>query len=54
MVRKQLGPKKSKSNDGRQAKNRGDKGRDWCSEELNRETGEEQITEGWTRRKDGG
>ena len=53
-VRKQLGPKNSKSNEGRQAKNGGVKGRDGSAEELDRETGEEQITVGWTRRKDGG
>ena len=29
-------------------------GRDGSAEELDRETGEEQITVGWTRRKDGG
>ena len=33
---------------------RADRGRDGNAEELNRETGEEQITVGWTRRKDGG
>ena len=53
-VRKQLGPKNSNSNEGRQAKNGGVKGRDGSAEELNRETGEEQITVGWTRRKGGG
>ena len=55
-VRKHLGPKNSKSNEGRQAKNGGVKGRDGSAEELDRETGEEQImpTVGWTRRKDGG
>ena len=53
-VRKQLGTKNSKSNDGRQAKNVGVKGRDGSAEELDRETGEEQTTVGWTRRKDGG
>ena len=53
-VRKQLGTKNSKSNEGRQAKNGGVKGRDGSAEELDRETGEEQITVGWTRRKDGG
>ena len=35
-------------------KNGGLKGRDRSPEELDRETGEEQITVGWTRRKDGG
>ena len=40
--------------EGRQAKNGGVKGRDGSAEELDRETGEEQITVGWTRRKDGG
>ena len=53
-VRKQLGPKNSKCNEGRQSKNGGVKGRDRSAEELNRETGEEQTTVGWTRRKDGG
>ena len=43
-VRKQLGPKNSKSNEGRQAKNGGVKGRDGSAEELDRETGVEQIT----------
>ena len=52
-VRKQLGPKNSKSNESRQAKNGGVKGRDGSVEELDRETDEEQITVGWTRRKDG-
>ena len=46
-VRKQLGTKNSKSNEGRQAKNGGVKGRDGSAEELDRETGEEQITVGW-------
>ena len=53
-VRKQLGTKNSKSNEGRQEKNGGVKGRDESAEELVRETGEEPITVGWTRRKDGG
>ena len=53
-VRKQLGPKNSMSNEGRQAKNGGVKGRDGSAEELDRETGQEQTTVGWTRRKDGG
>ena len=44
----------TKNNEGRQAKNGGVKGRDGSAEELDRETGEEQITVGWTRRKDGG
>ena len=48
-VRKQLGTKNSKSNEGRQVKNGGAKGRDGSAEELDRETGQEQ-----TRRKDGG
>ena len=52
-VREQLGRKNSKSNEGRQAKNGGVKGRDGSPEELDRETGQEQITVGWTRRKDG-
>ena len=45
--------KNSKSNESRQAKNGGVKGRDRSAEELDRETGQEQITVGWTRRKDG-
>ena len=45
--------KNSKSNESRQAKNGGVKGRDGGVEELDRETDEEQITVGWTRRKDG-
>ena len=53
-MRKQLGPKNSKSNVSRPAKNGGVKGRDRSAVELDRETGEEQITMGWTRRKDGG
>ena len=53
-VRKQLGTKNSKSNEGRQEKNGGVKGRDASAEELDREIGEEQITVGRTRRKDGG
>ena len=53
-VRKQLGPKNSKSDEGRQAKNGGVKGRDGSAWELERENGKEQITVGWTRRKDGG
>ena len=52
-VRK-LGPKNGKSNEGRQTKNGGVKGRDGSAVELDRESGEEQITVGWTRRKDGG
>ena len=53
-VRKQLGPKNSKSDEGRQAKNGGVKGIGGSAEELDRETGEEQITVGWTSRKDVG
>ena len=53
-VRKQLGMNNSKSNEGRHAKNGGVKGRDGGAEELDRETSEEQITVGWTLRKDGG
>ena len=45
-MRKQLGPKNSKSNESRQAKNGGVKGRDRSAEELDIETGEEQITLG--------
>ena len=52
-MRKQLGPKNSKSNGSRQAKNGGVKGRDGSIVELDIETGEDQITVGWTRRKDG-
>ena len=52
-VRKQLGPYNSKSNESRQAKNGGVRGRDGSAVELDRETGEEQITVGWTRRTDG-
>ena len=52
-VRKQLGTKDSKSNEGRQAKNSGVKGRDGSTEELDIETGEEQITVGRSHRKDG-
>ena len=48
-----LGTKNSESNEGRQAKNGGVKGRDRSAEKLDRETGAEQITVGWTRRKDG-
>ena len=50
-MRKQLGPKNSKSNESRQANNGGVKGRDGSAVELDRETGEEQIIVG--RRKDG-
>ncbi len=46
--------KNSKSNEGRQANNGGVKGRDGSAEELDRETGEEQITVDMTRRKVGG
>ena len=53
-MRKQLGTKNSKSNEGRQEKNGGVKGRDGSAEELVQETGEEQIAVGRTRRKDGG
>ena len=44
----------SKSNEGRQEKDGGVKGRDGSADELDRETGEEQATVGRTRRKDGG
>ena len=40
------------SNEGRQAKNGGVEGREMSAEELDRETGQEQITVGGTRRKD--
>ena len=56
-VRKQLGTKNSKSNEGRQEDNGGVKGSDRSAEvaeELDRETGEEQTTVGRTRRNDGG
>ena len=52
-VRKQLGSKNSKSNEGRQEKNGGVMGRDGSAEEFDRETGEELATVGWARRKDG-
>ena len=52
--RRQVCENNSKSNEGREAKNGGVKGRDGSAEELDRETGEEQITMGWTRRKDSG
>ena len=48
-VRKQLGTESSKSNEGRQEKNGGVKGRDMSAEEFDRETGEEQTTVGRTR-----
>ena len=44
----------AKSNEGRQAKNSGVKGRDGSAEELDREADDEHIAVGWTRRKDGG
>ena len=53
-MRKQLGTKNSKSNEGSQEKNSGVQGRDGSVKELDRETGDEQTTVGWTRRKDGG
>ena len=53
-MQKQLGTENSKSNEGRQVKNGGVKGRDGSTEELDRETGEEQTTVSRTRRKDGG
>ena len=53
-VRKQLGTKNSKSDEGRQEKNGGGKGRYGSTEELHRETGEEQTTVVRTRRKDDG
>ena len=53
-VRKQLGSKNSKSNEGREAKNGGVKGRDRSADEPDRETGEEQTTVSRTRKKDGG
>ena len=53
-VRKQLCTKNSRSNEGRQEKNGGVKGRDWSAGELDRDTGEENTTVGRTHRKDGG
>ena len=53
-VRKQLGTKNSRSNEGRQEMNGGVKGRDRSADELDRETDEKQTTVGRTRRKDGG
>ena len=44
----------SNSNEGRQTKTGVVKGRAGSAAELDRETGEEQITVGWTRRNDGG
>ena len=41
-VRKQLGTKNSKSNEGRQENNGGVKGRDGSADELDRETGEDR------------
>ena len=53
-MRKQLDTKNSKSNEDRQAKNGGVKVRDGGAAGLDIETGEEQITVGWTHRKDSG
>ena len=53
-MRKQQGTKHNKSNEGRQVKNGGVKGRYGGAEELDRETGDGQTTVGRTRRKDGG
>ena len=53
-MRKQLGTRNSKSNEGRQEKNGGVNGRDTSAEELDIETGKEQTTVGRTLRKDGG
>ena len=50
-VRKQLCTKNSKSNEGRQVKNGGVKGRYVSAEELDREHGVEQATVGRSRRK---
>ena len=44
IVRKQLGTKNSRSNEGRQANNSGVEGRDGDAEELDRETGDEKAT----------
>ena len=51
-MRKQLGTKNRKSNEGRQANNCGVKRIDGSLEELDRETDEEQITVGRTRMAD--
>ena len=51
------GTRNSRSNEGRQAKNGGVKGRDWVAEELDRETAMARSrlhAVGRTRRKDGG
>ena len=53
-MRKQLETKNSKSNEGRQEKNCGVKGRDGSAEEIDRETGEKHSTVDRTRRKYGG
>ena len=53
-MRKQLGAKNSKSNEDRQEKNGGVKGRDGSAEEFDKENGMEQTTVGRTRTKDGG
>ena len=53
-VRKQLGTKNSKSDEGIQAKNGGVKRRDRSAEEFDRETGEEHTTGSRTCRNDGG
>ena len=49
-VRKQPGTKNSKSNESRQEKNCGVKGRDRNADDLDRETGEEQTIVDRTRR----
>ena len=51
-MRKQLSTKNSKSNEGRQDKNGGVKGRNRSAEEFERETDEEQTTVDRSRRKD--
>ena len=43
-MQKQLGTKHNKSNEGRQEKNGGVKGRNRSAEDLDRDTGEEQST----------
>ncbi len=53
-VRKLLGTKNCKSNDGRHEKNGGVNGRDRSAKEIDRETGEEHTTMDRTCRKDGG
>ena len=53
-MRKQLGTKNIKSNEGRQEKNGGVNGRDGSAEAQDIETGEEQTTVGRSRREESG